>query len=69
MVRGADMAVTKVPATYQWADIESTALGFGIAAPQALQALVKSLPPRAFIGLPWPKKMAGMGFSIATVPL
>ena len=47
------------------ADIESTAAGSGTANPQAAQAFVKSLSARAFMGLPWPKKMAGMVLFIA----
>src|SRR5215213_2755002 len=65
IVLGAGIAVTKVPGTYQWAETHSTALGRGTSSPILAQALVYSLTSRAFIGLPCPKKIAGMGLVIS----
>ena len=48
--------------TYQWADTHRMAFGTGISAPTAAQPLVKALSSRVIMGLPWPKKMAGIGF-------
>ena len=45
---------------YQWAEIDNTAFGFGTARPMAAQPSVKAFRARAFIGLPWPRNMAGM---------
>ena len=58
MVRGAAIAVTAVPGTYQCAENISTARAFGNRAPSARHASAYG-PPSAFIGLPWPKKIAG----------
>src|SRR5580698_10047546 len=60
MVRGAEPAVTAVPGTNQCAEIDRIALGLGRLAPITRQASANS-PPRAFMGLPWPKKIAGIG--------
>src|SRR3954452_8056322 len=60
MVRGRGMAVTAVALMYQWADTTRIARGRGTAAPKARQAWVYRLSSRAFIGLPWPRKAAGI---------
>ena len=60
MVRGRAMAVTAVALTYQWADTIRMARGRGTEAPKLRQASVKRLRSSAFIGLPWPRKAAGM---------
>src|SRR6266436_6712336 len=59
MVRGFAMAVTAVAATYQWAEIESTARGRGREAPSAFQARVQEFTRTAFRGLPCPRNSAG----------
>jgi len=64
MVGGERIAVTKVAGKYQWADTESTALGRRISFPIAAQPSVQALCINAFIGLPCPKKIAGIGFVI-----
>src|SRR3954463_3116398 len=60
MVRGRGMAVTAVALMYQWADTTRIARGRGTAAPKARQAWVYRLSSSAFIGLPWPRKAAGI---------
>src|SRR6188474_1695551 len=60
MVRGARMAVTQVPGRYQCAETATTARGRGSARPMAAQASVYVLRWMAFMGLPCPKKNAGM---------
>src|SRR5262245_28151979 len=66
IVRGVGMPVTQVPGTYQWAETARIALGRGIVRPIRAQASVKGFLSMAFVGLPWPKKIAGMGEGIAT---
>src|ERR1700758_2540180 len=66
MVRGVRMAVTAVAATYQCAEIASTARGRGSAAPSAAQARVQALACSAFIGLPCPRNTAGKRAFIAS---
>jgi hypothetical protein len=51
--------VTAVYGTYQCADMHTTARGFGIEAPIRRHACVYTLSARAFMGLPWPKKITG----------
>src|SRR4051812_9686617 len=60
MVRGARVAVTRVPGRYQCAETATIARGRGRARPRAAQASVYALRWIAFIGLPCPKKKAGM---------
>src|SRR5678816_4150661 len=64
MVRGAAIAVTKVAGRYQCAETHSTARGRGISFPIAAQPFAQALCIKAFIGLPCPKKIAGIGFVI-----
>jgi hypothetical protein len=59
MVRGAVAMVTPVAGTYQCADTQTIARGRGSSAPMRRQASVYGLVDTAFIGLPWPKKIAG----------
>src|SRR6185436_10357387 len=54
------MAVTQVPGRYQCAETATTARGRGSARPMAAQASVYALRSMAFIGLPCPKKKAGI---------
>jgi hypothetical protein len=68
MVRGVGITVTKVPGRYQWAEIESTARGRRMCLPMVAQPSVQALCDKAFIGLPCPKKMAGIGFAIFKTP-
>src|SRR5450759_1263663 len=60
MVRGRGIAVTAVALMYQCAETTRIACGRGTAWPNALHAEVYRLVSSAFIGLPWPKKAAGM---------
>jgi hypothetical protein len=60
MVRGVPIAVTAVPVTNQCAEMDRTARGRGIRAPMAVHAAVYAFVSNAFMGLPWPKKIAGM---------
>ena len=59
MVLGCAMAVTAEMLTYQWAEMARIALGRSIVWPSSVQAAVKRLCSRVFIGLPWPRKAAG----------
>jgi hypothetical protein len=52
---------------YQCADTASTAFGLGIEVPRSVQPSVQVLLANAFIGLPCPKKMAGIGF-VMSIP-
>ena len=55
--------VTSVAGRYQWAEIPEHGMGRGIFFPDSSSHLsVQVLRARAFIGLPCPKKMAGMDF-------
>src|SRR4051794_20612281 len=45
---------------YQCADTTRIARGLGAVVPNDCHAFVKRLVSRAFIGLPWPKKAAGI---------
>src|SRR5664280_171653 len=70
MVRGRGIAVTAVALMYQCAETTRIARGRGTAWPNALHAEVYRLVSSAFIGLPWPKKAAGMvaaGLRVASV--
>ncbi len=60
MVRGLAIAVTAVALTYQCAETIRIARGRGTEAPNDRHASVKRLRSSAFIGLPWPRKAAGM---------
>src|SRR5690606_37498385 len=60
MVRGRGIAVIARDGTYQCAEMARIARGRGAAAPNARQASVKRLRSSAFIGLPWPRKAAGI---------
>src|SRR5258706_2805840 len=59
MVRGRAIAVTPVPGTYQCADTQRIAFGVGMDFAIARQPSVYAFVASAFIGLPWPKKIAG----------
>ena len=48
---------------YQCAETDSMAFGLGISAPIAAHPSVHTLCSSAFMGLPCPKKTAGMGFA------
>ena len=52
-----------VAGMYQCAEMLRIARGRGIVRPIADQLRVKALVASAFIGLPWPKKIAGIGRS------
>jgi hypothetical protein len=54
------LIVTPVPGTYQCAEIERIALGLRVCAPMRRQASVYPLVMTAFMGLPCPKKIAGI---------
>ena len=54
------MAVTEIPGMNQCAEMESIARGRGRLAAMADHALVYAFDSKAFIGLPCPKKIAGM---------
>ena len=54
------IAVTAEALIYQWAEATRIARGRGTLAPKALHASVYRLRSSAFIGLPWPRKAAGM---------
>src|SRR5512135_2741174 len=58
-----------VPGTYQWAETASTAVGRGTDRPTAPQASVNAFLARAFIGLPWPRKTAGIGLAKGDLPV
>jgi hypothetical protein len=58
---GDRMAVTWVPSRYQWAETHSTALGRGRDVPIALHPSENGFRSMAFIGLPCPRKIAGIG--------
>ena len=60
MVRGRAIAVTATVGTYQCAETIRMARGRGKEAPMARQASVYRLRSSAFMGLPWPRKAAGM---------
>jgi hypothetical protein len=62
------MAVTIVPGKYQCAETQSTARGRDSVAPILAQDCVYSLRASAFIGLPCPKKMAGIVSTIFVTP-
>src|SRR5688572_10691080 len=68
MVRGVGIAVTRVAGRYQCAETQSTARGHGMFLPMDAQPSVQAFCVSAFIGLPCPKKMAGMGFVILDNP-
>ncbi|MEO7062951.1 MAG: hypothetical protein ABI082_04150 [Dokdonella sp.] len=51
--------VTPVPGTNQCAEMARIAFGLDTCAPMRRQASVYELLITAFIGLPWPKKIAG----------
>src|SRR5690606_6383163 len=65
MVRGRGIAVTAVALTYQCADTTRIARGRGTEAPNVRHASVKRLRSIAFIGLPWPRKAAGIRGMVA----
>ena len=52
---------------YQWAEIIRIARGRGTLAPNARQASVYRLRSIAFMGVPWPRKAAGMRAAGAAV--
>jgi hypothetical protein len=60
MVLGAVLIVTPVPGTYQCADTASTAFGRGMDLPIDAHPSVYLFVAKAFIGLPCPKKIAGI---------
>src|SRR5690606_41345804 len=60
IVLGRGMAVTAVIGRYQCAETLNIALGLGSAAPRAAHARAHPLSSIAFIGFPWPKKIAGI---------
>jgi hypothetical protein len=53
---------------YQWAEIIRMARGRGMERPKARHASVYRLRSRAFIGLPCPKKTAGIGGGVMADP-
>jgi len=59
-VRGVLIAVTAVTGTNQCAEIDKITRGRGIRAPMETHAEVYSFFASAFMGFPWPKKIAGM---------
>ena len=61
------MAVTFVPGSYQCAEIITIALGRGSAAPSADHDSVNLFCEIAFMGLPWAKKMTGMGALMSVI--
>ena len=61
MVRGAVVTVTPVSGTYQCAEIDRIALGRLVLLADPPPGAVYVLLRKAFIGLPWPKKIAGIG--------
>ena len=61
------LTVTSVPGTYQCAEIETMAFGLAVCSPMRRHASVKGLWLMAFIGLPWPKKIAGIRCANLTV--
>jgi hypothetical protein len=60
MVLGRSSPVTKVPATYQWAEIERMAAGCGSRPASELKPRLHRLSSMAFIGDPCPTKRAGI---------
>src|SRR5712691_4201598 len=60
MVRGRGIVVTAVALMYQWADTTRITRGRGTAWPNARHAVEYGLTSRACIGLPCPKKAAGI---------
>src|SRR5215207_1748640 len=68
MVRGVGIAVTKVAGRNQWAETQSTARGRGMCLPMVAQPSVQALCDNAFIGLPCPKKITGIGLTILNIP-
>src|SRR5690349_3706822 len=64
MVRGWAIALTSVAGKYQCADTQTIARGRGIDLPIMAQPLVQSFCWSAFIGLPCPKKIAGIGWAM-----
>jgi uncharacterized protein len=65
IVRGRAVAVTAVPGWHQCAETTRIARGRGTERPIALQASVYRLVSIAFMGLPWPKKIAGSAMAPA----
>lgn len=61
IVRGRTIGVTAVAFTYQCAEMARTARGFGAVWPKVRHAAVYRFCSSAFIGLPCPKKTAGIG--------
>src|SRR5262249_27756184 len=59
IVRGASMAVTRVPGTYQWAETARIAFGRGRECAIRDQAFVYPLTSIALIGFPRPTKTGG----------
>jgi hypothetical protein len=59
--------VTPVSGTYQCAEIERIAVGRRSRSPIARHASVHAFRSSAFIGFPWPKKMAGSMREIAEI--
>src|SRR5438128_705217 len=57
---GVVVAGTKVPGTYQWAEMLRMAIGCGNSSPSLRKPRVQSLSSMAFIGEPWPTKRTGM---------
>src|SRR5664279_697896 len=68
MVRGAVLIVTAVPGTNQCAEIARIARGLGVRSPMLRHASVYALLEIAFMGLPCPKKIAGIGSSVMARP-
>src|SRR3954470_12567407 len=66
MVRGLRMAVTAVALMYQCAETTRIARGRGTASRNARHAGVWRLWSRAFKGLPWPRKAAGIRVVVGT---
>src|SRR3990167_4647422 len=64
MVRGSLIAVTAVPCVYQCAEIARIAFGRGSVAPMFRQTSVYAFSCSALIGLPCPKKIAGMRIDV-----
>src|ERR1035437_7839946 len=60
MVRGWAISVTAVPATCQWAEITSTAVGRGNSRPNSAQASAYLFGSMAYMGFPWPMNTTGI---------